>query len=349
MCCAATAGTRATCSTSGTGSPPTSIRGCWPRSSTWCTSTAAATAPSPGRLRTPRSPEDVEAYYTHIRRGRPPAPEQLADLTRRYDAIGGISPLAQRTEAQRAALAGALDQAEPGRWTVVLGQKHAAPFIEDGVAALVEAGVEQIVGLVLAPHFSRGSVGEYHARAGEVAATNGLHYTAIDSWHLEPAYLDFLANAVSQARGGLSDEHTVLFTAHSLPERILEGDAYPEQLQASAAAVAERLGLPSWSLAWQSAGRTPEPWRGPDILEVIRELAAAGPGRGVLVCAQGFTSDHLEVLFDLDIEAAHLAAELGIAFARTRSLNDDASVMTALAERVVAVAQPIGSAGTSGL
>jgi ferrochelatase len=290
---------------------------------------------------TPRSPADVEAYYTHIRRGRPPAPEQLADLVRRYDAIGGVSPLAERTEAQRAALARSLDERQPGRWAVALGQKHAAPFIEDGVAALVEAGASHIVGLVLAPHYSRGSVAEYHARGATAAGTTGHPYTGIESWHLEPAYLDFLAAAVTDARAALPARHKILFTAHSLPERILVDDPYPGQLRESAEAVAERVGLlpwPDWALAWQSAGRTPEPWRGPDILDVIRDLGGTGRSEGVLVCPQGFTSDHLEVLYDLDVEAARLAGEQGLTFARTRSLNDDPAVMTALAQRVLATA-----------
>jgi protoporphyrin/coproporphyrin ferrochelatase len=290
---------------------------------------------------TPKRPEDVESYYLHIRRGRPPTPEQLADLVARYDAIGGISPLAERTEAQRAALARALDERAPGRWAVTLGQKHAAPFVEDGVAALAAAGATEVVGLVLAPHFSRGSVDQYHERAEAAATGAGVRYARIDSWHLEPAYLDFLADAVTEARAALPERSKILFTAHSLPERVLVGDVYPEQLRQSAAAVAERVGLlpwPDWALAWQSAGRTPEPWRGPDILQVLHDLAGTGRADGVLVCAQGFTADHLEVLYDLDIEARRLADELGLAFTRTRSLNDDPVVMAALAERVLAVA-----------
>lgn len=288
---------------------------------------------------TPRTPADIEPYYTHIRRGRPPEPQQLADLVARYDAIGGISPLAQRTEAQRAALASALAERSPEPFTVVLGQKHAAPFIEDAVADLADAGVDHIVGLVLAPHYSGFSVGQYHQRAREVADGRGVAYAGIDSWHLEPSYLDFLATAVTDARSSLPERHKVLFTAHSLPERVLVDDPYPEQLRESAAAVAERVGLlpwPDWALAWQSAGRTPEPWRGPDILTVIAELGATGRTDGVLVCAQGFTSDHLEVLYDLDIEATAAANAVGLAFARTRSLNDDPTVMAALADRVLA-------------
>lgn len=286
---------------------------------------------------TPASPADVEAYYTHIRRGRPPEPEQLADLVRRYDAIGGTSPLAERTEAQRAGLAASLDRRAPGRCTVVLGQKHAAPFIEDAAGALVAEGVGSIVGLVLAPHWSRASVGEYQARLADAAGS--VPVAPIESWHLEPSYTDFLAAAVRDGLASLPERTAVLFTAHSLPERALVDDPYPDQLRESAQVVAAAVGLDAerWSLAWQSAGRTADPWRGPDVLEVVRELAASG-WAGVLVCPQGFVSDHLEVLYDLDLEAAAVAADAGIAFARTRVLNDDPGVLGALADRVLAVA-----------
>ena len=288
---------------------------------------------------TPGGPEDVEAYYTHIRRGRPPTDEQLADLRRRYDAIGGVSPMAERTEAQRAAIAAALDASRPGSFDVVLGQKHAAPFIEDAVDELAARGVDRIVGLVLAPHFSRSSVGEYQGRATEAAAAHGIDLVAVDHWHLEPAYLDFLATAVRDAAATLPDHHHVLFTAHSLPERALVDDPYPDELRESAEAVAQRVGLAPWAgwgIAWQSAGRTPDPWRGPDVLEIIRDLADTGRSQGVLVCAQGFVSDHLEILYDLDIEARRVATEHGLAFARTRSVDDDPGVMGALADLVVA-------------
>jgi protoporphyrin/coproporphyrin ferrochelatase len=289
---------------------------------------------------TPATPDDVEAYYTHIRRGQPPAPEQLADLVRRYDAIGGTSPLAERTEAQRAGLAAALDERAPGRCTVVLGQKHAAPFVEDAAASLLANGVEAIVGLVLAPHYSGFSVGQYQERLA--AAAGNVPIGAIDSWHLEPAYLDFLTAAVRDGLAPLPERTKVLFTAHSLPERVLVDDPYADQLHESAAAVAHAAGLdgtPGWSLSWQSAGRTPEPWRGPDVLEVIRDLAASDQADAVLVCPQGFVSDHLEVVYDLDIEAAAVAAEVGLAFGRTRVLNDDPAVLGALADRVLAAAR----------
>jgi ferrochelatase len=290
---------------------------------------------------TPSSPDAIEAYYTHIRRGSAPTPDQLSSLTARYEAIGGISPLAARTEAQRAALQRALDARAASPTHVVLGQKHAAPFIEDAVAALAAEGIDRVVGLVLAPHYAAASVGQYQERLATAAAEQGIRSAAIDSWHLEPAYVAFLADAVRRGLGGLPERTKVLFTAHSLPERALVDDPYPEQLHASAAAVAEAVGLDrwaGWSVCWQSAGRTPEPWRGPDVLDVLRELAATDRADGVLVCPQGFVSDHLEVLYDLDIEARGVAEEVGLAFARTDVLNDLPAVFDALADRVLAAA-----------
>jgi ferrochelatase len=289
---------------------------------------------------TPASPDDVEAYYTHIRRGRPPTPEQLRDLADRYAAIGGVSPLARRTRDQVAAIAAALAAEEPGGWRVELGNKHAPPFLEDAVAAVVgdDPGdrPDRVVGLVLAPHYSRGSVGEYHERAGAAAAERGVPYVPIESWHDLPAWVDAQARRVRDALAGLPPATRVLFTAHSLPERVLAGDPYPDQLRASAAAIAARAGLAAdrWALAWQSAGRTPEPWRGPDVLDVLRELGATPEVEGVLVCPQGFVADHLEVLYDLDIEARRVAEEVGLAFGRTASIDDDPEVMPALARLV---------------
>lgn len=291
---------------------------------------------------TPSSPDEVAAYYTHIRRGRPPSAEQLADLTDRYRAIGGVSPLAERTRAQVDAIAAALGTADPGRWRVGLGNKHAAPFIEDAVAGLAGGAAERepldrLVGLVLAPHYSRGSVGEYHQRAAAVAGEHGVPYSPVESWHTLPAWLDAQADRVRSALATLPAKSKVLFTAHSLPERVLEDDPYPDELRASATAIAERAGLDrwyGWTLAWQSAGRTPEPWRGPDVAEVIRDLGATGRAEGVLVCPQGFVSDHLEVLYDLDVDARRVAEESRLAFARTASINDEPAVMAGLAETV---------------
>lgn len=287
---------------------------------------------------TPASPDDVAAYYTHIRRGRPPTDEQLSNLQARYDALGGTSTLARRTAAQIERIAGALDERAPGEFHVALGQKHASPFIEDGVASLVASGVDLVVGLVLAPHYSGASVGEYQARALAAAVSAGVEFVAVDRWHDLAAYRAFLTAAVRYGLAGLPDGSEVLFTAHSLPERVLVDDPYPEELAASATAVAEAAGLDSWSVAWQSAGATPEPWRGPDVLEVIRDRVASGSATGLLVCPQGFVADHLEVAYDLDVEAARLAVELGLPFARTAVLNDDAAVMAELAELVARAA-----------
>jgi len=295
---------------------------------------------------TPRTREEIEPYYTDIRRGRPPTPEALAELTARYEALGGTSPLAARTEAQRDALQAALDAAAPGQYEVSLGLKHAEPKIEAAVDAIAAKGFRRIVGLVLAPHYSAFSIGQYLDRARTAAEPHGISVAGIDSWATEPAYVAFIAADLQAKLAGMPDDTKVLFTAHSLPQRIIDaGDPYPDELRATAEAVAEAAGLSRWSnwaIAWQSAGRTPEPWLGPDILAVIDDLAgsendAAHP-RGVLVSAVGFVADHLEVLYDLDIEAAQRAASHDIAFARTACVNDDPTVMAALAQRVIAAA-----------
>lgn len=292
---------------------------------------------------TPRSTEEILPYYTDIRRGRVPTPEQLADLTARYDAIGGISPLAARTEAQRDALQRALDTEAPGEYHVQLGLKHAHPMIEESVNDLAQQGFTTIIALVLAPHYSSYSIGQYVGRATEAALPHGITVIGIDSWATEPAFIRFIANDMEQKRSNMPARTRVLFTAHSLPQRIIDGgDPYPQELHATATAVAKHLNMnegTDWGIAWQSAGRTPEPWIGPDILAVLQEIADTKSADGVVVSACGFVADHLEVLYDLDIEAQHLAEKLGLAFARTACVNDDAEVMTALAHRVVLAAQ----------
>ncbi len=288
---------------------------------------------------TPRHPDEIEAYYTDIRRGRPPTPEALADLVARYDAIGGISPLARLTEAQRDALQSALDERAPDTYRVDLGLKHADPKIEEATEALLADGVERIIGLVLAPHYSSYSIGQYLGRARVVAEPAGVPVGGVESWATEPAFIEFISADLERRLASVPAGSRVLFTAHSLPQRIIDGgDPYPDELRATAVAVADRLGLEEgrdWSIAWQSAGRTPEPWIGPDILEVIDSLAEEGSVPGVVVSAVGFVADHLEVLYDLDIEAADRAASHGLAFARTACVNDDATVMGALADRVI--------------
>jgi ferrochelatase len=293
---------------------------------------------------TPRSREEILPYYTDIRRGRPPTEEQLSDLTARYEAIGGLSPLAALTEAQRDALQTALNNIAPNTYHVALGLKHAAPMIEDAVQQLATEGFTKIVALVLAPHFSSFSIGQYIDRATTAAAPHGISVVGITSWATEEAFIEFLASDMSAKLASMPANTHVLFTAHSLPQRIIDaGDPYPAELRSTAVAVAAKVGLTEntqWSIAWQSAGRTPEPWIGPDILDVIDQLATQShPAAGVLVSACGFVADHLEVLFDLDIEASHRAEQHGLAFARTECVNDNGAIMNALAHRVHAANQ----------
>lgn len=283
---------------------------------------------------TPSGPDQIEAYYTDIRGGRPPTPELLAELTERYEAIGGRSPLLEITRAQAIGL-----QERVGLPTY-LGMKHADPRIPAAVEQMKADGIRRAIGLVLAPHYSAMSVGDYEQRvlraADEIGWTGSLHM--IESWHLEPGYIDLLVERVDYAFRTLTKDvrrdSTVVFTAHSLPERILEaGDPYAGQLRETGEAVADRMGLESWQIGWQSAGRTRDPWIGPDILEVIASLAAAGK-RGVVVCPCGFVSDHLEVLYDVDVEGKQVAAELGLELERTASPNDDPKFLDALASVV---------------
>jgi ferrochelatase len=293
---------------------------------------------------TPRSREEILPYYTDIRRGRVPTEEQLSDLTARYEAIGGLSPLAALTESQRDALQIALNNIAPDTYHVALGLKHAAPMIEDAVQRLAAEGFTKIIALVLAPHYSSFSIGQYIGRATEAATPHGISVVGITSWATEEAFIAFLAADMSAKLAAMPANTHVLFTAHSLPQRIIDaGDPYPAELRSTAVAVAAKLGLQEntqWSIAWQSAGRTPEPWIGPDILDVIDSLATqTTPAAGVLVSACGFVADHLEVLFDLDIEALHRAQQHGLAFARTECVNDNGAIMNALAHRVHAANQ----------
>ena len=293
---------------------------------------------------TPGSPEEVLEYYTDIRRGRPPTAEQLADLVRRYDAIGGVSPLAERTSAQVGAVRSALDELAPGQFSVVHGSKHARPRIEDAVDELAEHGIERLAGLVLAPHYSALSVGEYIERASERAIRDGLEAVFVESWHDDPTLVDLLAERVSAAVEALDvqgDERLELVvSAHSLPARILDsGDRYPGEIAETARLVAARAGVAHYRTGWQSAGRTQEPWLGPDILELLAILAGDGVD-AVVVCPAGFTSDHLEVLYDLDVVIREYAQEHGIEYRRIPMPNDADDVVEALAARVTSSAPP---------
>ena len=293
---------------------------------------------------TPSSPGQVEAFYTDVRRGRAPSADQLADLVRRYEAIGGVSPLSRRTAEQVEGIQQQLELRFPGRYLCTLGNKHSEPRIENAIDNLAGQGTRDLVGIVLAPHYSRGSIGEYVSRASERATDLGMSAAFVEHWHDHPVLVELLAERVSRALESLGTAGTdarenngllLLVTAHSLPVRVVaDGDPYADQLRRTGELVASASGLRRWDIGWQSAGRTPEPWLGPDILDRLRAL----PGEkvsAVVVCPAGFTSDHLEILYDLDIEASRVAAETGVAFARTASLNADPRMCAALADLVI--------------
>lgn len=286
---------------------------------------------------TPRDLDDVERYYTHIRGGRRPSPEYLEELRGRYAAIGGRSPLHEITEAQVRGIGEALERANPGRYRMYLGMKHAEPFIEDAVRQMRRDGIEAATGIVLAPHYSRLSVGTYFDRARK-AADDGPRLDLIEHWHDHPGFIEFAAGQVRKALQKFPEQGRegvrVLFSAHSLPERILrEGDPYQDQLHETGDRVAARLGLRHWLYGWQSAGRTDEAWLGPDIRERIKDLRREGVAH-ILLCPIGFVSDHLEVLYDVDIEAQALARDLDVHLVRTESPNADPAFTGVLADVV---------------
>jgi ferrochelatase len=264
---------------------------------------------------------DIRPYLEDIRGGRPVSDAAVEELTERYRRIGGRSPLDDVTEAQRAALEKELEL------PVFVGMKHWRPRIAEAADRAVSGGADTVVGIVLAPHYSRLSVEGYRERLEE-GLSDRAELRFVESWHTYEPYIAVLADRV---RG--SDAH-VVFTAHSLPARILdEGDPYQDQLLETSQLIAERARLDSWSFAFQSESPTGEPWLGPDILEELDSLKARGVER-VLACPVGFVSDHLEILWDLDVEARERAAELGVEFDRIRSLNDDAAFVRGLGELI---------------
>jgi ferrochelatase len=266
----------------------------------------------------PETADDIRPYLEDIREGRPVSDRAVAELTERYRRIGGRSPLEEITERQRTALEAELEL------PVYVGMKHWRPRIAEAAESALAGGADTIVGLVLAPHYSALSIGGYRERL-EHALAGRADLLFVESWHDHGPFLDVLADRVRE-----TDAH-VVFTAHSLPERILAaGDPYRDQLLETSRLVAERAGLDRWSFAFQSASATGEPWLGPDILEELESLHARGV-REVLVCPVGFVSDHLEILWDLDVEAREKADQLGLEFDRIASLNDDPAFVAALA------------------
>ncbi|PSR25073.1 MAG: ferrochelatase, partial [Sulfobacillus benefaciens] len=226
---------------------------------------------------------------------------------------------------------------EPDTYRVYLGLKHAPPFIDEGVRRMIEDGVDQAVGLVLAPHYSAMSVGTYLEEAKQAIEQYqaSLPWHGVQSWHLEPSFIEAVAHRVATSLSSFaSDQVMVIFSAHSLPQRILAtGDPYPKQLRDTGEAVAEYLALPHYTFSWQSAGRTEEPWMGPDILEKMTGLQREGWNQQ-LVCPVGFVSDHLEILYDLDIQAQKHASALGVHLERTPSFNADVGFAQVLANVV---------------
>jgi len=298
---------------------------------------------------TAAGPEDIERYYTDIRGGREPSPQHLEELKARYAAIGNRFPLLETTQRQAEGLERELNAGSTASsYRVYLGMKHSPPFIVEGVEQMRSDGIERAVGLVLAPHWSGMSVETYVERVEKALAEGGPAFTFVRQWYDHPLFLDFLARRVSDARDKLprGDRKgaAVIFSAHSLPIRPLmdgtlrckgcdlcpEGCRYAVQLQRTADLVSGKLGLESYQIAWQSAGRTADPWWGPTIEDAILDLAATGHP-AVIVCSAGFVADHLETLYDLDVEARQIAEEAGIRFERTEMPNDDPAFMKVLA------------------
>ena len=304
---------------------------------------------------TAQGPDDIERYYTDIRGGRPPTPEHLQELRDRYAAIGNVFPLLETTRAQANGLVERLN-ASAGRdgpaFRAYLGMKHSPPFIPDGIDAMRADSVERGVGIVMAPHWSGMSVESYVERVQRATAgsAGSPAFTFVRSYSSHPAFVEFLAARVSDAMLRLAPAErsgaAVIFSAHSLPVRTA-GDGsfrcklcdcdvscrYRDGLQETADLVAGRLGLEDFVIAWQSAGRTTDPWWGPSVGDAITRLAALGH-TAVVVCSAGFVADHLEILYDLDIEARLIALEAGVPFVRTRMPNADPTYLDVLASVV---------------
>ena len=299
---------------------------------------------------TASGPDDVERYYTDIRGGRPPSPEHLQELLGRYAAIGNRFPLLETTRAQAEGLVAELNAEGTERFRAYLGMKHSPPFIVDGVARMREDGVQRAVGIVMAPHWSGMSVETYIERVTQASSEDGIGpaFRFVRSFHDRPAFVDLLADRVERALRRLSPAAragaSVVFSAHSLPVRTPEDGSqrclrcdcadscrYRDGLLETGDLVAKRLGLEHWTIAWQSAGRTPDPWWGPPLGNVIEQLAVDGHP-AVVVCSAGFVADHLEILYDLDIEARARAEQAGIVFERTEMPNADPAFCRVLAQ-----------------
>ena len=282
----------------------------------------------------PSNIDEVEPYLMDVRGGRPTRPQLVEEIRARYARIGGRSPILELTKAQGVGIGRALGD----RFSVHVGMRHWHPYIQEAVDEIARAGHRRVIGVAMAPHYSNMSVGAYEKKLLQ-AADGRLDVVLIRTWWKQPQFLDAVANRVLQAlqRFPRPSNVQVVFTAHSLPERILaSADPYPDELKASATDVAARARLNTWRFAYQSAGATPEPWLGPDAATVLTELAQAG-NEAVLLVPIGFVCDHVEILYDIDVEYQALARRLGIQLERTASLNDDPGLVAAVADAVRSV------------
>ncbi|WP_417897406.1 ferrochelatase [Bacillus haimaensis] len=291
---------------------------------------------------TPYKEEDLERYYTHIRHGRKPSDEMLQDLRDRYDAIGGISPLARITEDQANALGAHLNSIQDDiEFKVYLGLKHIEPFVEDAVQAMHNDGIKEAVSIVLAPHFSTFSVKSYNGRAQEEAEKiDGPAIYSVESWYDEPKFIDYWVKGVKETFQSMDDaerEKAVLIvSAHSLPEKILQmGDPYRDQLQETADLIAKGAGVDNYVIAWQSEGNTPDPWLGPDVQDITRDLHEEKGYTSFVYTPVGFVSDHLEVLYDNDIECKIVTDEIGAKYYRPEMPNTQPQFVDAMATVVL--------------
>lgn len=289
---------------------------------------------------TPYKEEDIERYYTHIRHGRKPAPEMLQDLKDRYEAIGGISPLAKITVEQGEKLEQHLNKIQDEiEFKLFIGLKHIEPFIEDAVKEMHEDGITEAVSIVLAPHFSTFSVKSYNGRAKEEADKYGISITSVESWYKEPKFIKYWSDRVKETFTSMSDEErasaVLVVSAHSLPEKITKmGDPYPEQLKETADLIAEAAGVKNYAVGWQSAGNTPEPWLGPDVQDLTRDLYNEGY-KAFVYTPVGFVADHLEVLYDNDYECKVVTEELGASYYRPEMPNAKPEFIDCLATVVL--------------
>ncbi|MFS0634620.1 ferrochelatase [Mesobacillus foraminis] len=291
---------------------------------------------------TPYKEEDIERYYTHIRHGRRPSDELLEDLKNRYEAIGGISPLAEITRKQaeklEEALNGLQDQYE---FKMYLGLKHIEPFVEDAVKQMHEDGIEEAVSIVLAPHFSTFSVKSYNGRAkAEAEKLGGPSIISVESWYDEPKFIQYWIDRVKETFDSMpSDEKensVLIVSAHSLPEKILQsGDPYPDQLKKTAELIAEGAGVKNCEIGWQSAGNTPEPWLGPDVQDLTRDLFEKHGYKAFVYVPAGFVAEHLEVLYDNDYECKVVTEEIGASYYRPEMPNAQPQFIDALAEVIL--------------